>query len=162
MLKFEIPIWTTMLWVRASVISYKSQWDDCYSDNCDEMSKYEVFCPMETEYVSYISLSNFHLDHSGFRLQLQWYWKDFFEMTNIEIISKKCSFSKSQSELQWYELELPCYLINLLWDDSYSDICDDMSEFEVFSSTRSKYGSSIALSNFHLDYTWFRLELQWY
>ena len=126
------------------------------------MSKYEVFCPMETEYVSYISLSNFHLDHTGFRLQLQWYWKDFFEMTNIEIISKKCSFSKSQSELQWYELELPCYLINLLWDDSYSDICDDMSEFEVFSSTRSKYGSSIALSNFHLDYTWFRLELQWY
>ena len=21
------------------------QWDDCYFGNCDEMSKYEVFCP---------------------------------------------------------------------------------------------------------------------
>ena len=27
----------------ASVISYNLQWDDCYSGNCDEMSKYECF-----------------------------------------------------------------------------------------------------------------------
>ena len=54
MFKFEISVWTTMFWVRASVISINLQWDDCYSDNCDEMSKYEVFCPTRTEYVSYI------------------------------------------------------------------------------------------------------------
>ena len=159
---FKVSIWTTMLWVRASVISYKSQWDDCYSDNCDEMSKYEMFCPMETEYVSYISLSNFHLDHTGFRLQLQWYWKDFFEMTDIEIISNKSSNSKSQFELQWFELELPYYLINLWWDECYRDFCDDMSEFEEFCLTRAKYGSSIALSNFQLDRNWFKFHLQWY
>ena len=31
-----------MVWVRASVISYNLQWDDCYSNICDEMSKFEV------------------------------------------------------------------------------------------------------------------------
>ena len=81
---------------------------------------------------------------------------------NIGIISEKCFHFHSQFEQQWFELELPYYLINLLWDDSYGDICDDMSEFEVFSSTRSKYGSSIALSNFQLDRSWFKFHLQWY
>ena len=53
------------------------QWDDCYSHNCDEMSKYEMFCPTRTEYVSYIALSNFHLDYTRFMLQLQWGYIDF-------------------------------------------------------------------------------------
>ena len=35
-------IWSKMVWVRASVISYKSSMRWCYSGNCDEMSKYEV------------------------------------------------------------------------------------------------------------------------
>ena len=43
------------------------------------------------EYVSSIALSNFQLDRNLFNFHLQWYWTDFFEMTNIEIISKKCS-----------------------------------------------------------------------
>ena len=77
-------------------------------------------------------------------------------------ISKKCLNSKSQFELQWFELEHPYYLINLQWDDYYSDICDKMSEFEVFCGTRTKYGSSIALSNFQLDRNWFKSHLQWY
>ena len=44
-----------------------------------------------SEYVSSIALSNFQLDRNLFNFHLQWYWTDFFEMTNIEIISKKCS-----------------------------------------------------------------------
>ena len=83
-------------------------------------------------------------------------------MTDIEIISEKRWNSKSQIEQQWFELELPYYPINLQWDDCYSDICDDMSEFEVFCSTRTKYGSSIALSNFQLDRNLFNFHLQWY
>ena len=69
---------------------------------------------------------------------------------------------KISNELQWFELEHPYYLINLQWDDCYSDICDKMSEFEVFCRTRTKYGSSIALSNFQLDRNWFKFHLQWY
>ena len=104
----------------------------------------------------------FNLIAYCFKFHLQWYWTDFFEFTNIIIISKKCSNSKSQIELHWFELELPYYLINLQWDDCYSDICDDMSEFELFSSTWSKYGSSIALSNFQLDRNCFKFHIQWY
>ena len=91
MLKFEIPIWTTMLWVRASVISRNLQWDQCYSDICDDMSEFEVFCSTRSEYGSSIALSNFQLDRILFKFHLQWYWTDFFEMTNIERILKKCS-----------------------------------------------------------------------
>ena len=126
------------------------------------MSEFEVFCLTWTKYESSIALSNFQLDRNWFKFHLQWYWTDFFEMTNIEIISKKCSNSKSQFELQWFELELPYNQINLQWDDCYSDICDKMSEFEVFCSTRTKYGSSIALSNFQLDRNLFNFHLQWY
>ena len=126
------------------------------------MSEFEVFCSTWTKYVSSIALSNFQLDRNWFKLSQQRHQIYFFEMANIEIISKKCSNSKSQFEPQRFELEFQYYLINLQWDDSYSDICDDMSEFEVFSSTRSKYGSSIALSDFQLDRSWFKFHLQWY
>ena len=112
--------------------------------------------------MSSIALSNFQLDRNWFKLSQQRHQIYFFEMANIEIISKKCSNSKSQFEPQRFELEFQYYLINLQWYDSYSDICDDMSEFEVFSSTRSKYGSSIALSDFQLDRSWFKFHLQWY
>ena len=101
------------------------QWEFCYSDICDKMSELEVFCSTWTKYGSSIALSNFQLDRNWFKFHLQWYWTDFLEMTNIEIISEKCS-------------NLKC-----IW------------------TTRSKYGSLIALSNFHLDNTWFRLRLQW-
>ena len=125
-------------------------------------SNFKCIWTTRSEYGSSIALSNFQLDRNWFKFNLQWYWTDFFEMTNIEMISKKCSNSKSQFELQWFELELPYYLINLRWDDCYSDICDKMSEFEVFCWTRTKYGSSIALSNFQLDRNWFKFNLQWY
>ena len=124
------------------------------------MSEFEVFCSTWTKYGSSIALSNFQLDRNWFKLSQQRHQIYFFEMANIEIISKKCSNSKSQFEPQRFELEFQYYLINLQWDDSYSDICDDMSEFEVFSTTRSKYGSSIALSNFQLDRNWFKLSQQ--
>ena len=43
MFKFEISVSTTIVWVRAYVNLINLQWDDCYSGNCDEMSKYECF-----------------------------------------------------------------------------------------------------------------------
>ena len=55
------------------------------------MSEFEVFCSTRTKYGSSIALSNFQLDRNLFNFHLQWYWTDLFEMTNIEIISKKCS-----------------------------------------------------------------------
>ena len=73
-----------MLWVRASVISRNLQWDQCYSDICDDMSEFEVFCSTRSKYGSSIALSNFQLDRNCFKFHLQWYWTDFFEMTNIE------------------------------------------------------------------------------
>ena len=90
------------------------------------MSEFEVFCWTRTKYGSSIALSNFQLDRNWFKFHLQWYWTDFFEMNNIEMISKKCSNYKC------------------IW------------------TTRSKYGSSIALSNFQLDRNWFKSHLQWY
>ena len=131
-------------------------WTDFFEmTNIERISKkcsnFKCIWTARSKYGSSIALSNFHLDHNWFKLSQQRHHIYFFEMANIEIISKKCSDSKSQFEPQRFELELQYYLINLQWDDSYSDICDDMSEFEVFSSTRSKYGSSIALSNFQLD-----------
>ena len=42
MSKFEVSILFKTIWVRASVISYKSSMRWLYSGNCDEMSKYEV------------------------------------------------------------------------------------------------------------------------
>ena len=52
-------------------------------------------------------------------------------MTVIARIAMKCPNSKSQFYLKWFELELLLYLINLQWDDCYSNICDEMSKFEV-------------------------------
>ena len=142
-------------------------WTDFFEiTNIERISKkcsnFKCIWTTRSQYGSSIAWSNFQLDRNWFKFPLQRYWTDFFEMTNIEIISKKCSNSKSQFEPQRFELELQYYLINLQWDDSYSDICDDIPEFEVFSSTRSKYGSSIALSDFQLDRSWFKFHLQWY
>ena len=179
---FEFKIWNELQWFELEHPYYliNLQWDDCYSDICDKMSEFEVFCWTRTKYGSSIALSNFQLDRNWFKFHLQWYWTDFFEMNNIEMISKKCSINVEQrgvghlrkvifnlivwfkfqndigqitlrwwddfkemfefkisNELQWFELEHPYYLINLQWDDCYSDICDKMSEFEVFCWTRT-------------------------
>ena len=42
MFKFEIFVSTTIVWVRAYVNLINLQWDDCYSNISDEMSKFEV------------------------------------------------------------------------------------------------------------------------
>ena len=52
-------------------------------------------------------------------------------MTVIATIDMKCPNSKSQFDPKWFELELLSYLINLQWDDCYSNNCDEMSQFEV-------------------------------
>ena len=52
-------------------------------------------------------------------------------MTVIAGITMKCPNSKSQFDPKWFELELLSYLINLQWDDCYSNNCDEMSRFEV-------------------------------
>ena len=52
-------------------------------------------------------------------------------MTVIATIAIKCLNSKSQFDPKWFELELLLYLINLQWDDCYSNNCDEMSKFEV-------------------------------
>ena len=87
-------------------------------------SNFKCIWTTRSKYGSSIALSNFQLDRNWFKFHLQWYWTDFFEMTNIEIISKKCS-------------NLKC-----IW------------------TMRSKYGSSIALNNFQLDRNWFKLSQQ--
>ena len=52
-------------------------------------------------------------------------------MTVIASIAMKCPDSKSQFDPKWFELELLSYLINLQWDDCYSNNCDEMSKYEV-------------------------------
>ena len=112
-------------------------WTDFFEMTNIEMiskkcSNYKCIWKTRSEYGSSVALSNFQLDRNWFKFHLQWYWTDHFEMTNIEMISKKCSNSKSQFELQWFELEHPYYLINLQWDDCYSDICDKCPNSKCF------------------------------
>ena len=52
-------------------------------------------------------------------------------MTVIATIAMKCPNSKSQFDPKWFELELLLYLINLQWDDCYSENCYEMSKIEV-------------------------------
>ena len=42
MFKFDISVSTTIVWVIAYVNLINLQWDFCQSNNCDEMSKFEV------------------------------------------------------------------------------------------------------------------------
>ena len=52
-------------------------------------------------------------------------------MNVIATIAMKCPNMKSHFDLKWFELRLLSYLINLQWDDCYSNNCDKMSQFEV-------------------------------
>ena len=143
------------------------------------MSKYEVFCPTWTEYVSYISLSNLQFDRNCFKFHIQWYRTDFFEMTNIEIISKKCSNFKCiwttrskygssialtnfQLDRNWFKFHLQWYWTDFFEMTNIEIISKKCSNFKCIWITRSKYESSIALSNFQLDRNWFKFHLQWY
>ena len=50
-------------------------------------------------------------------------------MTVIASIAMKCPNSKFPFDPKWFELELLSYLINLQWDDCYSNNCDEMSKY---------------------------------
>ena len=52
-------------------------------------------------------------------------------MIIIGRIAMKCPNSKSQFDPKWFELELMIYLINLQWDECYSNNCHEMSKYEV-------------------------------
>ena len=52
-------------------------------------------------------------------------------MTVIATIAMKCPNSKYQFDPKWFELELLSYLINLQWDECYSNNCHEMSKFVV-------------------------------
>ena len=52
-------------------------------------------------------------------------------MNVIATIAMKCPNMKSHFDLKWFELGFLSYLINLQWDDCYSNNCDKMSQFEV-------------------------------
>ena len=132
-----------------------------------------------SKYWSSIALSNFQLDRNLFKFHLQWYWTDFFEMTNIEIISKKCSnfnvFQQRSVNMghlsHWVIFNLIATglssTLHWYWTDFFEMTNIEMiskkcSNFKCIWTTRSEYGSSIALSNFQLDRNWFKFHLQWY
>ena len=72
-------------------------------------------------------------------------------MTAIASIAMKCPIMKSHFDLKWFELGLLSYLINLQWDDCYSNNFHEMSKFEV--SIWSKW--------FELELLSYLINLQW-
>ena len=52
-------------------------------------------------------------------------------MNVIATIAMKCPNMRSHFYLKWFELGLLSYLINLQWDECYSNNCDEMSKYEV-------------------------------
>ena len=52
-------------------------------------------------------------------------------MNVIATFAMKCPNMKTHFDLNWFELELLSYLINLQWDECYSNNCDEMSKYEV-------------------------------
>ena len=95
-----------------------------------------------------IALSNFQLERNWFKFYLQWYQTDFFELTNIGIISKKCSSLKciltTRSNMghlshwvistwsQRFKLHVQWYLMDFLWDYWYRDNFREMFKFEMY------------------------------
>ena len=123
------------------------------------MSEFEVFCWTRTKYGSSIALSNFQLDRNWFKFHIQWYWTDFFEMTNIEMISKKCSnykciwttrnkygssvvLSNFQLDRNWFKFRLHWYWTDFFEMTNIEMISKKCSNFKCILTTRSKYGSS--------------------
>ena len=142
-------------------------------------SNFKCIWTTRSKYWSSIALSNFQLDRNWFKFHLQWNWTDFFVMTNIEIISKKCSnfkyiwttrskygssiaLSNFQLDRNWFKFHLQWYLTDFFEMTNIEMISKKCSNFKCIWTTRSKYGSSIALSNFQLDRNWFKFHLQWY
>ena len=112
-----------------------------------------------TKYGSSIALCNFQLDRNWFKFHIQWYWTDFFEMTNIEMISKKCSnykciwttrnkygssvvLSNFQLDRNWFKFRLHWYWTDFFEMTNIEMISKKCSNFKCILTTRSKYGSS--------------------
>ena len=104
-------------WFELELLLYliNLQWDYCYSNICDEMSKFEVSILFKMVWVRASVISD----------------KSSMRDTVIATFAMKCPNSKSQFDPKWFELELLSYLINLQWDDCYSENCDEMSKIEV-------------------------------
>ena len=159
-------------------------WTDFFEMTNIEMiskkcSNFKCIWTTRSKYGSSIAMSNFQLDRNWFKFHLQWYWTDFFEMTNIEIISKKCSnfnvFEQRSVNMghlsHWVTFNLIATglssTLHWYWTDFFEMTNIEMiskkcSNFKCIWTTRSKYGSSIAMSNFQLDRNWFNFHLQWY
>ena len=102
-------------WFELELLSYliNLQWDDCYSNICDEMSKFEISIWSEMVWVASVI---------SYKSSMRWLLLGQFD---------EMSKYKSQFDPKWFELVLLSYLINLQWDDCYSNICDEMSKYEV-------------------------------
>ena len=152
-------------------------WDDNIEIISMKCSNFWCICTTRSKYGSSIELSNFQLDRSWFKFHLQWYWTDHFEMTNIEMISKKCSnfkcfwttrseygssiaLSNFQLDRNWFKFHLQWYWTDFFEMTNIEIISMKCSNFWCIYTTRSKYGSSIALSVFQLDRNWFEFRLQ--
>ena len=72
-------------------------------------------------------------------------------MNVIATIAMKCPNMKSHFDLKWFKLGLVSYLINLQWDDCYSDNYDEMT----------KYKSHFDLNWFELGLLSYLINLQW-
>ena len=82
-------------------------------------------------------------------------------MTVIASIAMKCPNSKSQFDTKWFELELLSYLINLQWDDCYSNNCDEMSKFEVSILSKLVWDRAYVISD-EFSVRWLLLwQLRW-
>ena len=89
------PFQLQIVWVRAYVNLINLQWDDCYSGNCDEMSKYECFVQRGLNMSHIFHWVVFILIRSWFivatsmildRFSLRWLNRDNFrEMFKFEI-----------------------------------------------------------------------------
>ena len=102
-------------WFELELLSYliNLQWDDCYSNICDEMSKFEISIWSEMVWVASVI---------SYKSSMRWLLLGQFD---------EMSKYKSQFDPKWFELVLLSYLINLQWDDCYSNNCDEMSKYEV-------------------------------
>ena len=67
-------------------------------------------------------------------------------MNVIATIAMKCPNMKSHFDLKWFELGLLSYLINLQWDDCYSNNCHEMSKFEVSICSKIVWVSASVIS----------------
>ena len=82
-------------------------------------------------------------------------------MTVIAGIAMKCPNSKFLFDPKWFELELLSYLINLQWDECYSNNCDEMSKYEVSFWSNLVWDTASVISDKSLMRWLLSPELRW-